>query len=62
MLGACRSRMGLELQYDGMQRGYELGYPSFNSPASALDEYHFRAEEQRPEKAVTQYYIAEEVG
>ncbi|CAE7241336.1 SCN11A [Symbiodinium sp. CCMP2592] len=28
--------MGLELQYDGLQRGYELGYPSFNSPASEL--------------------------
>ncbi|CAE7190439.1 SCN11A, partial [Symbiodinium pilosum] len=28
--------MGLELQYDGLQRGYELGYPDFNSPASEL--------------------------
>ena len=31
-------RMGLELQYDGLQRGYELGYPDFNSPASILAE------------------------
>ncbi len=27
-------RMGFELQYDGLQRGFDLNYPHFDAPAS----------------------------
>ena len=32
------TRMGFELQYDGLQRGYDLNYPHFDAPARPLAE------------------------
>ena len=35
-LSQVTQRMGFELQYDGLQRGFDLTYPHFDAPASLL--------------------------